>query len=110
MNKTILVKGKSESASGFGQNNKAWTKYKYETDDGTYYMFDNLEIGKSYEIESYPSKGKDGKEYTNWGIPKGGKNPQRQQMDELLKLVKWLVVHHPAYQPPQPKPEGNPHY
>ena len=109
MNKKITISEKKEVASGFGANNKSWRKFEYITDDGKYYMFDDLEVGKSYEIESYPSKGKDGKEYTNWRIPRQ-KTAQAERIDEVLKLVKWLVVNHPAYQPKQEKPEGNPPY
>ena len=104
MLKKITITKKDEAATGPDKKGGYWTKYKYETSDGTYYMFDNLEVEKEYEIESYASKGKDGKEYTNWGLIRKGK--QNPQLDELLTLVRWLVKNHPNYRPPQPKPEG----
>lgn len=104
MNKKITISEKKEVASGFGANNKSWRKFEYITDDGKYYMFDDLEVGKSYEIESYLSTS-NGKEYTNWRIPRQ-KTAQAEKLDEVLKLLKWLVVNHPAYSKPMPKPEG----
>lgn len=106
MIKKITIVSKTEAATGPDKKGGYWTKYKYETNDGTYYMFDSLEVGKEYEIESYASKGKDGKEYTNWGLlTRTAKN--NEKLDELLGLVKWLVKNHPAYVAPRPKPEGD---
>ena len=76
MTKKITPTKKEEAATGPNARGGFWTKWKYETNDGTYYMFDNLEVGKEYEIESYKSKGKDGKEYENWGLPKQKKCPE----------------------------------
>ena len=46
MTKKVTIQNKEVASSGFGQNNKSWTKYKYSTDQGDFYMFDELEVGK----------------------------------------------------------------
>jgi len=102
MTKTLQIIKRTVASSGTGKNGKTWTKYKYETSEGTFYMFDFLEENKEYTIESYASKGSDGKEYTNWGLPKP-KNQNAQTLEEVYKLVKWLVKNHPNYMPPSEK-------
>ena len=108
----IKVAEKQEVKSGFGANGKSWRKFQYMVEDGTiYYMFDDLEVGKEYEIESKKSTGKDGKEYTNWGLSKkGGNSDVLARLDRIEKAVNWLVRNNPNYQPPREKPEGNPPY
>ena len=108
----IKVLEKKEMSSGFGKDNRAWHKWQYIAEDGTvYYMFDDLEVGKEYEIESKKSTGKDGKEYTNWGLSKkGGNSDVLARLERIEKAVNWLVRNNPNYQPTRTKPESNPPY
>jgi len=92
MLKKVFIQQKEEASSGFGPNNKPWTRYKYTTDQGVYYMLDELAVGKECEIESYIYTGKDGKEHTSWRLPKKkATSENNDKLDDVLKYVKWLV-------------------
>lgn len=114
MSKQIKVQTKEVASSGFGANNKSWTKYKITTEEGeTFYMFDDLEVGREYEIESWKSQGKDKegnpKEYTNWGlVRKRNKfiSEGDEKLDKIIKMLEFLVRNHDAYIPAREKPKG----
>ena len=98
----MKVKFTNKEVSKSGESNgRVWKQYKYTTDDGqSFYLFDDLSVGQEYELEQYKNK----KGYDTWGLIKP--DPQRDQLARLEKKVDWLIKNHPAYQPPQQKPEG----
>lgn len=109
MNNKVTIQTRSINKSGTNQYGKPWTLYNYQTNQGTFKMLDYLEEGKEYTIESYIYKSKDGKDQTGWRLPKSNaSNQNAEKLDDILKLLKWLVKNNPNYIAPAKKPEGDP--
>lgn len=94
MTKQITVKQKEVVKTG-ETNGRTWKKYKYTSEEGeTFYMFDDLTEGQTYKLMS-KEREYNGVKYTDWKLYRA--NASDEKLDEILKLLKWLVKNNPNY-------------
>lgn len=86
--KKVTIQTKEVASTGTNpKTGKAWTKFKYGTSGGEFFLFDDLDLGVEVNLVSKPSA--DGK-YTNWYVARGADLLQEEVTELRSKLNRVL--------------------